>query len=326
MGISKFFKDISGINAYKNRKQANAIKESSLEKYEFSKAKLEEAREHLNRKVQSFGQFRCSSLQATVGRFLSYLKRLDINFSNKEYEIPSEFNISGLNISEMESINMNAKEIMATTVTSGIIASAALTGVPAAVTGAVGALATASTGTAIASLSGAAETNAILAWLGGGSLASGGGGMALGATVLTGVTWAASGAVALLSAGFIASKYFEQKLTQAKQYEAEVSKACAQVDLACTFIKNIEQRIDELKDVTTQLCNRSSLLFERMEPILSDFYPTHPYHIKLFQELALLMKSISELSKTPVLDAKGNLSETGQEVIYKTRKLLNTEL
>ena len=39
---------------------------------------------------------------------------------------------------------------------------------------------TASTGTAIASLSGAAATNAALAWLGGGALAAGGGGMAAG--------------------------------------------------------------------------------------------------------------------------------------------------
>lgn len=45
---------------------------------------------------------------------------------------------------------------------------------------------TASTGTAIASLSGAAATNAALASLGGGSLAVGGGGMALGSAVLTG--------------------------------------------------------------------------------------------------------------------------------------------
>lgn len=49
----------------------------------------------------------------------------------------------------------------------------------------VAAFGTASTGTAIASLSGAAATNASLAWLGGGSLAAGGGGVAVGSTILT---------------------------------------------------------------------------------------------------------------------------------------------
>ena len=48
------------------------------------------------------------------------------------------------------------------------------------------ALGVASTGTAIATLSGVAATNATLAALGGGALAAGGGGMALGASVLTG--------------------------------------------------------------------------------------------------------------------------------------------
>lgn len=43
---------------------------------------------------------------------------------------------------------------------------------------------TASTGTAISTLSRAAATNAATAWLGGGALAAGGGGMAAGATVL----------------------------------------------------------------------------------------------------------------------------------------------
>ncbi len=46
---------------------------------------------------------------------------------------------------------------------------------------------TASTGTAISTLSGVAAHNATMAALGGGSLAAGGGGMAMGALALTGV-------------------------------------------------------------------------------------------------------------------------------------------
>ena len=53
---------------------------------------------------------------------------------------------------------------------------------------AIGTLGTASTGTAIATLSGAVYTNAILAWIGGGSIAAGGGGVALGTTILSGGT------------------------------------------------------------------------------------------------------------------------------------------
>lgn len=42
----------------------------------------------------------------------------------------------------------------------------------------------ASSGAAISTLSGAAATNAVLAWIGGGAIAAGGGGMALGSTIL----------------------------------------------------------------------------------------------------------------------------------------------
>lgn len=61
----------------------------------------------------------------------------------------------------------------------------------------------ASTGTAISALSGAAATNAALAWLGGGALAAGGGGMAAGEAFLAlagPVGWAIAG-VALLTSG-----------------------------------------------------------------------------------------------------------------------------
>lgn len=68
-----------------------------------------------------------------------------------------------------------------------------------ATTSAVMALGTASTGTAISSLSGAAATNATLAAIGGGSLASGGGGVALGTAVLSG----AAAGVAILVGGVI---------------------------------------------------------------------------------------------------------------------------
>lgn len=57
-------------------------------------------------------------------------------------------------------------------------------------------LGTASTGTAISALSGAAATNAALAWLGGGALATGGGGVAAGEAFLAlagPVGWAIGG-------------------------------------------------------------------------------------------------------------------------------------
>jgi hypothetical protein len=74
-----------------------------------------------------------------------------------------------------------------------------------AVTSLVMSFAAASTGTAISTLSGAAATNAALAWLGGGAIAAGGGGMAAGAMVLATLTTGGA-AIAALGIGFVAWK------------------------------------------------------------------------------------------------------------------------
>lgn len=100
---------------------------------------------------------------------------------------------------------------------------------------AVMALGTASTGTAIASLSGVAATNATLAALGGGSLAAGGGGMALGSMVLGG----ASLGVGLLIGGVIFS---------VSGYRLE-----GKADKALHTMQENERRINQICDYLNEL-------------------------------------------------------------------------
>lgn len=89
--------------------------------------------------------------------------------------------------------------------------------------GAAQALAVASTGTAIASLSGAAATNATLAFFGGGSLAAGGLGMAGGTVVLGGLV----AGPALLVMGFVAGHAAKKELEKARTNKAEAQQVAA---------------------------------------------------------------------------------------------------
>lgn len=74
----------------------------------------------------------------------------------------------------------------------------------------------ASTGTAISSLSGAAATNAALAWLGGGTLAAGGGGVAAGTAIVSAV--ATGGAVvAIAGVGLIGKQVWDNLNPQQRQ-------------------------------------------------------------------------------------------------------------
>lgn len=97
---------------------------------------------------------------------------------------------------------------------------------------------TASTGTAISTLSGAAATNATLAWLGGGALAAGGGGTAAGTALLAmagPIGWTIVGATLLTTIVLFAKKKFENReakevaLTAVKQNTAAIRGTATQI-------------------------------------------------------------------------------------------------
>lgn len=105
-----------------------------------------------------------------------------------------------------------------------------------ATTAAVMALGTASTGTSIALLSGAAATNATLAALGGGALAAGGGGIALGTTILGATTLG----VGLLVGGIIFNVTGSQISDKAEEAWAQMKKAEKTIDAACVYLNDLK--------------------------------------------------------------------------------------
>ena len=104
-----------------------------------------------------------------------------------------------------------------------------------ATTAAVMALGTASTGTAIASLSGVAATNATLAALGGGAIAAGGGGMALGTTILGATTLG----VGLLVGGIIFNVTGNHLSDKADEAFAQMKKAEKEINKICTYLEKL---------------------------------------------------------------------------------------
>lgn len=97
---------------------------------------------------------------------------------------------------------------------------------------------TASTGTAISTLSGAAASQAALAWLGGGALAAGGGGAAAGSALLAlagPIGWTVTGATLLASIALFTKKRFDNRhekqeaLTALKQNTATVKRIGAEM-------------------------------------------------------------------------------------------------
>lgn len=112
---------------------------------------------------------------------------------------------------------------------------------------------TASTGTAISALSGAAATNAALAWLGGGALAVGGGGMASGSALLAlagPVGWAIGG-TAIAGSAIFASRKNKKIAEEANEKTRELIVFTKQVDAGLLELKALteetKQHINGLK-------------------------------------------------------------------------------
>lgn len=130
---------------------------------------------------------------------------------------------------------------------------------------------TASTGTAISALSGAAATSASLAWLGGGTLAAGGGGMVAGNAFLAlagPVGWSINGATLLASVVLFANK--KMKLSKEKKEEIEA------------VLRNVES-IKEINYAVKQLLDKTAKLREMLN---TQYGQSIPCYGKNFLELS----------------------------------------
>lgn len=102
----------------------------------------------------------------------------------------------------------------------------------------------ASTGTAIATLSGATATNAALAWFGGGSLAAGGGGMAAGSVVLGGIV----AIPALALTGLFSHLKANKKIKEIEEKIYEVREANSKIKSNISGMEFADKRAVEIMD------------------------------------------------------------------------------
>lgn len=157
-------------------------------------------------------------------------------------------NIKTLSKEVLKKINQNKLET-SDLISGGVAALGSGGVVGLAAYGGVGLLGTATTGTAIGSLGGVAATNATLAWLGGGSLASGGLGVAGGTAVLGGIVL---GPVLAVGGMILASKAEEAK-EKAKENREKARLASKEMKLAETQAKAIETSCDIISSTIKRL-------------------------------------------------------------------------
>ena len=180
--------------------------------------------------------------------------------------------------------------------------------------GATMTFATASTGTAIASLSGAAATNATLAFLGGGSLAAGGLGMAGGTMVLGGVV--AGPALCIL--GIVMNASASKNLDNAYANLAEAKKAAESLDVVATLCKSITKRADMFINLLNGLNAGFSQLTEQLIHITAEKgYSYKDYSVEeqnIVVAAMAMAKTVKQVLDTPILTESGAVTQVSQQV------------
>lgn len=321
VGAAKY---ASGIKGYNELKQAREIKKQAEENIQNATSVTEKKRDNLNSRIDKYAETKLAAINNTICLFIEYLREIGQKNKGKEYEALQSIDVKKEDIADIQDLGINAVNMAKGATGSSLLGAMALLGTKAAVLQGVTVFASASTGTAISGLSGAAATNATLAFLGGGSIASGGGGMATGAMVLGGITAGAFLAVGTLTGGILLSAHGSRALTMATKYAADVEKGVATLEKSWAIMDGISERVNELEGLTIDLEKRAVEQLKTLAAFVPDFDTKNPQHQKAFQKTALLMKSIGELANTPLIDEKGCVTENSGIVAGKIKSILNT--
>ncbi len=301
-----------GIKAGVDNANAKKINRSANELMEDATDLLNRQRKACGTSLEKLGEEKIFTLSHSVKEFLDAFTKIK-NVDFRETEGLDE--LKNLHIDENTFTELEEMSGMALTVAGSTVAGTA--GGALTAFGAYSAamtFASASTGTAIASLSGAAASNATLAFFGGGSIASGGLGVAGGTAVLGGLV----AGPALLVMGLAAGKQAEKKLDQAYANQAEAERMAAELDAASLQCEAIRRRTYVVYNLLARLDSYFLPLIYQMEDILrdegDDYRAYSKESKKVIASAAGIAGSIKAVLDTPLLTEAGELTEASATI------------
>ncbi|OOF38242.1 hypothetical protein BKK49_10125 [Rodentibacter rarus] len=291
-----------GLDAKEDFDRAERIGKRAQRKHEEAIGNLDLARKNTNAALEALGKAKVDVFHHQFKFLVDFCKKLKGNSTAKLQGFDQMIN--PITLKEMEKMVSVALELDKTIGSSAV--GGALTGLAA--YGTVGIVGTASTGTAISALSGAAAKSATLAYLGGGSLAAGGLGMAGGMAVLGGAVLGP----ALAIGGFIMASKAEEQVTKAYNYEAKVDKAVAEIDTSLVYLKGVRTNAKEMENIILNMVQR----FE--EAKVTSVYESETK----IEKMLALGKALKMLLDTPILTTDDNpvsdLSERINKAVSST--------
>lgn len=269
-----------GIKAKEMLDEAKDIGQRAERYLGYEQSDLEKDRESTNTALQALGKVKVDIFSNQIKHLVEVIKKGRSKISDFHCDISTE---QLKEYERMVEVSLNLESGLGTGAVAGALAAMGAYG-------AVGMLATASTGAAISGLTGAAATNATLAWLGGGSLAAGGFGMAGGALALGGIVLGP----ALAIGGFWLASEAEEALTEARRYDARVDEAVAKMQIARKGMKAIRTNAALLSNTLLELAQR-----------YDSIKVNDTIDMQAFNRMAKIGKSIKEVLDISIMDKEG---------------------
>lgn len=316
LGIGK------SVKAGKDQKEANKTNETAETVVKRAKKAAEKSRKGSGEAITSLGNKKINVLNDSLMPFVETFEKIhnvELNESAGLNELQN-FKIDKQFFNELKEMGA-----MASSIVSGAAGGAVLGAITA--FGAYGAAMTfgacATTGTLISTLSGAALSNATLAFLGGGALSVGGLGVAGGTAVLGGLVAGPALAVMGFVVGAKASANKEkayENLANARAFEEEIET----VRVLCKGIRMranmFERLLIKLDVILSPLVYNLQNIVEISGTDYSKYTEEQKNVVAACLSTAVAMKAVLD---TPILTEEGNLTEESNNIAEPVQKVLD---
>lgn len=295
-----------GVDAHGKHKKAQNIMREAEAMIESAQNSLRESVNRSDEALSNLGSRKLKVLDGSMDRFIfvfEMIHNIELKDSSGLDEL-RKYRIDKQEVHELKSMSLLATEILGGLV--GGAGAGALTAFGA--YSATMAFASASTGTAIATLSGIAAQNAALAFLGGGALVAGGGGMALGGAVLGGLV----AGPALLVLGFVADNAAQENLEKALSNKEQAKVFVEELRTTETLCNGISKRATMFHDLLDKLDTIFVRKIHDLQLIIKSVGTDYAQYNEYTQNQVAMCLSIAGAIKTvldtPILHEDGSLT------------------
>ena len=313
-----------GVEAKNDMDLAKSVNSEAQDIAKRAEGKIKESQEDTKTAIEDLGEQKIEVLSGSINDFVTtfeQIKNVEFQESTGLDELRN-FTPKSAAFKQLKDVSFEAKDIAVNGL--GALGGGALLalGTYNVVMGGVGGLlVTATTGTALASLSGAAATNATLAWLGGGALGVGFG-MAGGMAVLGGIV--AGPALAL--GGSLFAKKADEAYWNAHSNREKAREFAEQAEGICSSLNAIRKRANQLTQLLSELDLPFTSLVSDMESIVwehgtnwKNYTVEEKSQIKKCVQTALVIKMILD---TSLLSEDGKLLSESKHALKKGRDYL----